>query len=421
MLIKTVLNRVEEFKRFIVSRVIWGVVEGRDAIVVEIAARKNSKPLCSKCGNEASKNGFTTEKSNRFFQFVPLWGIPVFFSYRPRRVDCKIDGELVEKMPWVSGKSRLTNTYKVFLAQWGRRLSWQETARIFGVSWDSVVASIRYVVEYGLANRRLDSITQLGVDEISVLKGQNGYLTVVYQLDQGMRRLLWIGRDRKTETLARFFTWFGAERTSQVRFICSDMWKPYLKAIRENAAHVLHILDRFHIMLNMNKAVDNVRKSEMRKLGKKDAGKPLYRGRWSLLKRPENLTENQAAKLKDLLSTNLDSIKAYLLKEDFQRFWTMPSVPDAAIFLSSWRENVDETNLKPMHWIAKKLRVHEALIFNWFHARGELAMGAVEGLNLKAKLAIRRSYGFKSLDNVELALYHGLGQLPEPPTIHRFT
>src|SRR5690606_22530471 len=103
-----------------------------------------------------------------------------------------------------------------FLAQWARRLSWQETARVFGTSWDSVASAVRYVVEYGLKHRSLDGITQLGVDEIAVRKGQNGYLTLVYQLD-GARRLLWMGRDRTTETLAGFFEFFGKDRTAGVQ------------------------------------------------------------------------------------------------------------------------------------------------------------------------------------------------------------
>lgn len=418
MLLKTLLNRVEKFNRFVVQAVAEEYVGSRPAIVFRLRARARSRPICSGCGKPSAANG---HQSLRYFQYVPLWGIPTYLAYAPRRVSCKQDGAVVEQLPWAEGKERLTKTFRVFLAQWARRLSWLETAQVFQTSWDSVVASVRYVVAYGLEHRSLDGITQAGIDEIAVYKGHSGYLTVVYQLNRGMRRLLWIGRDRTTETLNGFFEWFGLERTQSLEYICSDMWKPYLKSVREHAKQALHILDRFHIMRNMNEALDNVRKGEMRRLGKAGKGSVLYRSRWALLKRPENLSMTQAARLSDLLRSTLSSVKAYLLKEEFQRFWEMRDPVSAEIFLESWVKRVHRTKLRSMHWMARKLEKHKPLILNWFQADGELAMGAVEGLNLKAKLIIRKSYGFKSVENVELALYHGLGRLPEPPTIHRFS
>ena len=101
------------------------------------------------------------------------------------------------------------------------------------------------------------------------------------------------------------------------------MWKPYLNVIARHAPNALNILDRYHIAAKMNKAIDEVRAQETRALKRLTPGTKviLTHSRWCLLKRPENLTENQAVKLKDLLSYNLKSIRAYLLKEEFQMFW----------------------------------------------------------------------------------------------------
>jgi len=77
--------------------------------------------------------------------------------------------------------------------------------------------------------------------------------------DAGCRRLLWIGQERKTKTLLRFFRWLGKDRTSELRFICRDMRKPYLKVIAKKAGHAIHILGRFHIMASLSKAIDQVR------------------------------------------------------------------------------------------------------------------------------------------------------------------
>lgn len=133
-------------------------------------------------------------------------------------------------------------------------------------------------------------------------------------LDAGCRRLLWMGRERKTKTLLGFFRWFGNERTVKLRFICSDMWKPYLKVIAKNAGHAIHVLDRFHIMASLSKSIDKVRAEEARQL-KRDGYEPvLSKTRWLLLKRPENLTAKQAPKLAELLRYNLKTVRSYLLK-----------------------------------------------------------------------------------------------------------
>lgn len=66
------------------------------------------------------------------------------------------------------------------------------------------------------------------------------------------------------------------------------------------------------------------------------------------------------------------------------------------------------------------LRVTLTLILNWFLAKGELSSGAVEGLNNKIRVNTRRAYGFRSFRAMEIALYHTLARLPEPPPTHKF-
>jgi transposase len=218
----------------------------------------------------------------------------------------------------------------------------------------------------------------------------------------------------------RFFHEFGKERSEKLRFVCSDMWAPYLKVIAKKAPNALNILDRFHIMRKFNEAIDEIRRGEARLFKAQNQENVLERGRWLLLKRPENLSDKQTARLGDLFKLNLSSIKAYLMREDFQRFWEYKQVRFADRFLENWVTRALHTNLEPMKKVAKMLRNHKALILNWFKAKGQLSCGAVEGLNLKAKLTIRKAYGFKSLKCLQIALYHTLGDLPEPLCHHRF-
>jgi transposase len=246
------------------------------------------------------------------------------------------------------------------------------------------------------------------------------YLTLVYQIDAGRKRLLWIGRDRTAKTLLRFFRMLGRERSSKLKFICSDMWKPYLKVIAKKASQAIHVLDRFHIMQKMSKAIDKVRAGEARQMKADGYEEVLKHSRWCFLKRPENLTDKQTVKLSELLKYNLKSVRAYLLKEDFQRFWEYVSPGWAAKFLDQWCTRTMRSKIEPMKDIAKSLRTHRELILNWFRAKGAISAGIVEGMNNKVKLTTRKSYGFRTYEAIETALYHNLGDLPEPNFTHKF-
>jgi transposase len=172
-----------------------------------------------------------------------------------RRVNCRRCGIVaVEKVPSGGGKRTLTKAYMLFLARWARQLSWKETAEAFRTSWDKVFDAVEHVVTFGLEHRVLGQIDAIGVDEIQYAKGHK-YLTLVYQIDLDVQRLLWVGRERTIESFRRFFAVIGDERASQIVFVCSDMWEPYLKVIREKCSEALHILDRFHIVAKMNKAL----------------------------------------------------------------------------------------------------------------------------------------------------------------------
>lgn len=413
MLIKSLLNRCHPIQHFVYGSARFVGEE----VHIQIRPRKGSKAICSGCDRPGST--YDTAREPRFFEFVPLWGFLVFLCYAMRRVNCAQCGVTIERVPWAEGKQQTCNVYRLFLARWARRLPWSEVARIFGTNWGVVYRAIRWVVDYGLAHRSLDGVQAIGIDEIAVWKGHK-YLTVVYQIDQGARRLLWVGRDRTKATLRKFFTLFGEIRSKALRFVLSDMWKNYLDVVRENAGQALNILDRFHVVAKLNKAVDEVRAKEARELARKGYEPILKHTRWCFLKRKEKQSINQRRKLREVLHYSLRTVRAYLLKESFDAFWAYKSPTWAGWFLDKWCTRATRSRLAPMKRFAKTLRAHRPLLLNWFAAKGELALGVVEGMNTNAKLAIRKARGFRQYDVLETALYHELGRLPEPEFTHRF-
>lgn len=417
MQLQVILNRVHPNKGFSYRKA--RIVESKKGLTVEVEVvpRARARPICSGCHQAAA--GYDRDAKPRRFEFVPLWGMAVFFLYVMRRVNCPRCGVKVEEVPWAYGKNHLTIAFQVFLAQWSKQLSWKQVARAFHTTWDNVFRSVKTVVEWGLAMRSLDGIRDVGVDEVHWQRGHK-FLTLVYQLDAGCKRLLWIGEDRTARTFRGFFDLLGKERSGKIRYVCSDMWKAFLKVVEERASQATHILDRFHVMALMNKAIDKIRAGEAKRM-KRDGHEPVLKNsRWFWLKRVWNLTRDQAVKLRVLLRYNLQTVRAYLLKESFHGFWEYRRVGVARRFLDRWCRRVMRSRLEPMKKVARTLRAHRPLILNWFAAKGTMSSGTVEGYNYNVKLTMRKSYGFRTYEGVKVALYHRLGHLPEPEMTHRF-
>jgi transposase len=303
---------------------------------------------------------------------------------------------------------------------WARVLSWSETARRFRSSWDTVFRCVEHAVQWGLEHRSLDGITAIGVDELA-WKKRHKYLPLVYQLDHGHRRLLHIAKTRTAASFHSFFDMLGPERSKAIVFVASDMWKAFLGVVRTRCASAIHVLDRFHVMQLLSKAIDTVRRQEVRSL--RAAGRPalLTKTRWLLLKRRDNLTAEERGRLRALLRINLRSVRACLLKEHFQHFWTYHSDIWAGRFLDRWTTLAMRSRLAPFKTFALTLRQHRRELLNWFAARGLFAHGATEGFNNKARITTRKAYGFRSYEHAQIALYHALGDLPEPDWLaHRF-
>lgn len=313
---RTILNRIQKHKGFVYGVERWGPSDEPLSLLIPIRAAKRSRPSCSGC--EQPGPGYD-RLAERRFAFIPLWGIMIYFLYALRRVDCPTCGVRVEKVPWAQGKESLCLSYQWFLARWAKQLSYSQVAEAFCTSWESVFKSVQMAVYWGLLHRNLDAVEAIGVDEIAWHKNHK-YLTLVYDIGVGSKRLLYIARDRTEQSLRGFFQMLGAAGCQRLRYVCSDMWGPYLKVIAEYAVQAVNILDRFHIIKK----------------------------------------------------------------------------------------------------VVRTLRNHRDLILNWFAAQGTMSSGSVEGLNHKAKVVFRNAYGYREYNTVEIALYHTLGALPEPPFTHRF-
>jgi transposase len=417
--VTSLLKRVLPLKGFCYRSALWvegAGPKGQGVIEVRLAARQGAKACCGRCGRRSPR--YDRPEKVRCWQFISLWAIQIYFVYAPRRVECRRCGVRVERLPWASGKLHACDALRIFLAQWARLLSWQEVASRFQVQWNDVYGAVKWVVRYGLRHRDLSGIRALGVDEVCVARGK--LWTVVYQIDQGARRLLWIGKDRRAATLEMIFNRLGRARCAAVQFICSDMWRGYLGVIARRLPQALHILDRFHIRKNLGEAIDQIRRAESHALARAGLAPLLKKLRWALLKRRRNWTAKEGRRMRELLGCGLRSLRAFLLVESFDHFWTYNSPTWADKFLKGWCQRVARSRLAPLQRVAKALAKHRALLLNYFIARKEYSSGVVEGLNNKLKLTLKKSYGFRTDLARKVALYHTLAHLPEPHHTHSF-
>lgn len=413
--LKSILNKVQPIKGFLYESVTYST-EVRDAIEAVVVPRAGSQPRCSGCGRACPT--YDHAPRPRVWILPPLFKFALVLIYIMRRVKCPDCGVLVEKVPWATGKHTLCDGFRLLLARWARKLSWDETAESFHVAWADVYASVQWAVEYGLEHRVLGTIQAIGIDEICVRVGRV-FWTLIYQIDEGLTRLLWIGHDRTEQTLLRGLNSLGAEVCAGIRFVCSDMWAPYLAAVKRRLG-ALHILDRFHIRHQLNQAVDEVRRQEARALAKAGLVPRLKKLRWALLKNRKNWTPRERRRMGQLEHSGLASIRAFWLVAAFEHFWSYLSPTWAGKFLDGWCRRVRRSRLKPLKTVAGSLLKHREVLLNYFRAKKAISGGVIEGLNNKVKVTFRKSYGFRTDKAREIALFHVLGKLPEPEVIHGF-
>ena len=362
---------------------------------------------CGVC-RQRCRNVHSVRKA-REWRDLSMRKLPLKLRYRPRRVECPRCGLRVEDFPWAEPWARVTTALSNAVARLARELSWQGTARQYGLNWKSVATIVKRAVQYGLRHRKRPPVHVIGIDEVSRRKGQV-YLTVVYDLER--RVLLWVGDERTEEAVKPFFTKeMGPRRCRTLQVVCMDMWAAYANLVREHAPNAQILFDRFHIVKHLNEAVDAVRRDLWRRLTAKE--RTTFKGtRWLLLKNPWNLTGNQKERLSTLVQWNTPLVRAWYLKEAFQLFWTYKQPWRAKQHLTKWINSAMRSKLQPFKKFAQMLRSHLDGILAWTKAR--VSNGAVEGMNNKIKSISHRSFGFRTAENFIAAIYHCCAQLPLP-------
>jgi transposase len=352
--------------------------------------RGNRKLVCSGCGRKLGEVYDTYEREVRDLPCFEFRTTVVVELYRVRCPDCGIKREKVPQLP---SKAPFSKRFEEAVGLACESAAVRRVARQFGIAASTVRAiDLRYLKRWA-ASRRKPALRDMGIDEIYLGKKQK-FVTVVSNLQTG--EPLWMGPERKKETLDEFFSrQVSAFQRSAIRAACVDMWEPYRQSLEQWVPQCQIIYDKFHVLQHASAAVDEVRRAEFFRKGGR--AREVVKGkRWLLLSSWVHLDRKKKQQLNQLFALNRKLLKAYLLKESLARLWNYTYEGAMLRYLQGWIDQLRWQRLKPMQKLAKMLLDHMEGILNY--CRTKIPMGVVEAVNGNIKSLLRRGRGYRDLN-----------------------
>jgi transposase len=283
------------------------------------------------------------------------------------------------------------------------------------LSWDEAWAIQQRAVERGLERKERRPPTCIGVDEKAVAKGADSYVTMV--CDAKMGTVEWIAAGRKAESLGGYFEQFSAEQLQSITAVAMDVWPGFTKAVQQSVpdASDKMVYDRFHVMQEIGKALDMVRKVEHRELVQD--GNPLLKGsKYLWLRSAENVPRTFRLRFAALKRSATKTSRAWALKETLRHLWDLRTRAGAQRFFDRWYFWATHSRLQPIIAAARKIKRHEIKLLNYFSARLTNAMS--ESINGRIERLKRIANGYRNVDNFRTAVLFRYGGLDLFPATH---
>jgi transposase len=338
---------------------------------------------------------------------LPCGDLRIWLEVALRRVACRTCGRVrQERLDWLAANPHYTKRFALYVGKQCRGASVKEVADDLHLDWHAVKAMdklyMREQLDTELARTGPIAPAVIGIDELSIRKG-HVYRIVVSDLEQGQP--LWFGGvDRSEASLGMFYDFLGPERSQGIRLAVMDMWKAFRNATEAHAPQAAILYDKFHVLRQLNEAMDKVRKAEYQRLTNR-ADRTYIKGqKYVLLSHRENLSPEKRQRLKTLLAANKRLNTAYVLKEQFAQLWEYRREPWARRFFEQWRASLRWQRLKPFEDFAALIERHWEGVAAYCRPENKVALGFVEGLNNKIRVIQRRCYGLRDEDYLHLKI-----------------
>lgn len=365
---------------------------------------------CVECGR---RGRIVSEgKTARSWEDIALLGRRVVLWYAPKEIECPTHGRAQEEIPWAAPYSRITYRSEWRLCTLCQIMTQKAAAKILCMPASTLSDLLHRIVTRVRREHHVRGIKSLGVDEISYKK-RHKYATLVYDLDRA--RVVWVGEGKGRDTIDRFFNEVLSEgQKRRILWASSDMSEAYTEAIKAHCPNAKLVIDRFHIVKKLNEAVDEVRKEQWRELGT-EQGKAVKGLRWLLGMNAATRTKGDTRKLNQLARGNRRIHRAWVLKDEFDHFWSYSYVGSARSFLKRWMTRALKSRLPSLRTFVETLRKHLDNILTYIER--SLTNAVAEGINRIVKIAKNRASGFRGLENFADMIYLIVGDLDIPDHI----
>jgi transposase len=392
-----------------VTRVELDVAGQRVDVWVEHA--KGTRWPCPTCGREL---GIYDHAAERVWRHLDSCQFATQLHASPPRVECPEHGVHQAKLPWADERSRFTLMFERFAIDVLLETDLSGAMRILKIGWDAAFHIVERAVARGKLAKKRTAPAMLGVDETSVAKGHR-YITVVCDLAKGTVEHL--SEHRRAESLASYYETLSDEELTGIQAVSMDMHAPYIKATRDHvpAWHRKIVFDRFHVMQQLTKAVDRVRKAEHRALLANN-DRSLLGSKYLWLYSEENLPSRYSERFDELRALDLKTSRAWAIKENLRRLWEFRRLAVAKRYWNTWCEWALRSRLPPIVRAAQTLQRHIGGIFGFFENRVTNAL--TEGINGKIQRIKRAAHGYRNLNNFMNAIYFHCGGLQLYPPTH---
>lgn len=339
----------------------------------------------------------------RTWQHLNFFEHTCFIHARVPRIDSATDKVKTVSVPWArtgSGFTLLFEAFAMLLIEYEMPVN--KVASTLRVVANRLWVMFKYWVKDAVQADDLSTVTQIGIDETSSKKGHN-YVTVCADLEK--RRVIYVGNGRESKVVADIATTLTAKNgtPAQIANVAIDMSPAYISGVMEHLPNAKIVFDKFHIMAQLGKAMDELRKGERKEF-------ELLKGhKYTVLYNYKNLSEQKQNELDYMLMVYPRLGEGYRLKELFSTFWEIKDTEEALAFLTFWCDRVMDTDIVPFKQFVKTVKAHWSGIINYIKAK--INSGVMEGINNKIQLAKRRARGYRNQDNFINMIYFIAGKM----------
>ena len=378
-------------------------LDEEQAVVVSVEMDPGAILRCPKCQSQGSRYD---ARKRRWRHLDTMQYRTVLVAEIPR-LRCDEHGILQIAVPWSDPGSRFTALFEALVIDWLKEASFSAVARQLSLSWDQVAGIQDRAVCRGLARREKQRPRNIGVDETSFRKRYE-YITLVNDLDRD--RVLWIGEDRKKQTLGAFYAELGEEGCARLESVAMDMWAPYIASTREHVpdADRKIVFDKFHIALHLGRAVDQVRRAENRELvGQGDDR--LKKTKYLWLTNPGRMSSARWQEFESLRNSRLRVARAWAIKESAMLLWGYVRRGWAKRAWKGWYDWAIRSRLEPIKRVARLIKYYWDGVIN--AATTNVTNARSEGMNSKIQWIKRMACGYRNRQRFHNAIYFHLGAL----------